>query len=1811
MEPCPTCGGLHPPSAPHNLPQRPPAQPTARTPARRRRNGDRSRPPGISPDQASSQNGDRQDDGDGDGEEDPQPVVRLRESAAGEGAAQTVTPAAGRAQRRRDTKVSAKTPAAGAAAGVKLRTPATAGGSVSVLPPPPPSGAPAHVWDHYMQSLPPTHRNRQAARAQVNAQLMALSPGERREQGLSYAHSAKEREFLAFTGVLPTLDEERDTEIYEREQQRRAAAAANARGRAEHQTALKQYREQKASYAEQFESYTGQKPTFDSAQDTATLQAESTRRVGVVDAWRLEGEALAGDLQTESQGRLDGRGPELGQVDITQDPRYQQWVAADPSARVGIDTSAIRDSLAGYATGLQTTERDFRSVLDSSVPDQVAVPDPVAAADVVVSQGTSASVTPSSLAGDEAYAEQFEAYTGVKPTGDPTVDAARLKEADERYAEELETYKTGFREYTGQDSTGDYVRDQAIWEAESTRRNGAAVTTLAGDEAYAEQFEAYTGVKPTGDPTVDAARLKEADERYAEELETYKTGFREYTGQDSTGDYVRDQAIWEAESTRRNGAAVTTLAGDEAYAEQFEAYTGVKPTGDPTVDAARLKEADERYAEELETYKTGFREYTGQDSTGDYVRDQAIWEAESTRRNGAAVTTLAGDEAYAEQFEAYTGVKPTGDPTVDAARLKEADERYAEELETYKTGFQEYTGKPPTGDAVQDQAIWDEASKSRTLEANAAFLADVERYDHRTAERLRNTLDTQGVEAFHREAQNLIDAFSEDDGTGQDDAPRLITRPAVSYAGLGDEGARFRQATVTQEQFDRYTRTDPTLDSAYGPRASVEALSDLPTDALTEPRGDVVLDAAAPARAPIVAGPDVPTPTPSPTGPLFGVTATPMPVGQAIPLPADIDGWKSHGTVFINNESVEVQDLINDVRGQIAHKVPGNDPVGAEGRAEKLVKQYLEQGYLTGQVRMERFQPQERTLTREDLRGGFNIGGVQYSCEDYFGTDEVQPGPRQGQRQRSRDAHLVTQLERLQGEYDAGRLQLGSETTVPHYALPDEAYTASELAGDIFAPVGTVQEIRGSLSPHSVGGRMPTGEERQRIGFEASMIAVDLVPLPLGEVAGGLYRTATRTGPDVTQLAFRRQTAELISQGVDPNTARSIAAQNTNVRLDLFDQPVRVDPITQLPAVASAAPESTTYRTFPKQRNLFGEQQTPVIEGPGDFSPILEDRVAGAVNEARLRQRFGPEYTIGGSYGHLRTDPDYLANLQSQYKLMESQPINRNMPGAPPGSPEATPAGGGSPRAEVSADLYVAQQTELTLPQLMPDTAQPSYLNEFTVQPVSGTRPVLSTAQLRGTIPEAAGADTTYVRTQSGLLVPASAVTLPYVSPDLFVAQQTTVKDSTAPQVVTAPETVTQPETAQQTTLQPFTGPQVVTAPETVTQPVTAQQTTLQPFTGPQVVTAPETVTQPVTAQQTTLQPFTGPQVVTAPETVTQPVTAQQTTLQPFTGPQVVTAPETVTTPAINSFTAPELGAAPQLASLPQIGTAPELRTHPLTGQALALDTPTAPQLRTEPVPPRLPPAPVPPRLPPAPVPPRLPPAPVPPRLPPAPVPPRLPPAPVPPRLPPAPVPPRLPPAPVPPRLPTAPVPPRLPPAPVPPRLPPAPVPPRLPPAPVPPRLPPARQDAGGRGRRRPRLRPRPQGPEDGGDRASVTTPAGQGHPQEVQFISLDHNRVDLRTGEHVETPLDQRNLKTLRVTRRDSTPTSGNTVEAGAVTVRSANGQVHASSSRAVQPRFTVPSTYQPPKPNNRRRRRGGGRRRGDYERPQSGPPQITIELG
>ena len=1707
MEPSPTSGGLHPPSAPHNLPQRPPAQPTARTPARRRRNGDRSRPPGISPDQASSQNGDRQDDGDGDGEEDPQPVVRLRESAAGEGAAQAVTPAAGRAQRRRDAKVSAKTPAAGAAAGVKPRTPATAGGSVSVLPPPPPSGAPAHVWDRYMQALPPTHRNRQAARAQVSQTASELGREGRIAALMDFAHSDKERKFLAFTSHLPSLDEERDAAIYEREEQRRSAISAA--GVADRTRAMA-----RRHYEIDFEKYTGQKPTFDPVQDTATLQAEATRREGVVDAPEtstpmsssVEQETVTQETAAPVEVPISAgvvSAPTLSQVEASRTVAETEMQEATTAAD---KLQAANDQL--MLTFVPAYARDDHDIHEDLTPVQGQ--EARITFDFSPEQGTG---PPATFETDGSRAEFYrQLFEGE--VSNVNEKAEKINDFVEDNGTSLDPQK--YAEYLTLRAEYDAAIDRA------TRRLGAPPQSgQTREEAYNQQVDAVIEASQAAGIEADSA---------------YKTWQIEHGEADvALIDHNNLVVAYNlSESERVAGVEASNTAAREEFLAQM-----------PETDAAPLRAILESQG--------GVAFDT---AAGEYVdRQRDTWLAGLADRDAAqrlrTILDTQGADAFHLAADTYVAEANANSSTVSADSLYDTTppasfETYTAQVQRLVSGqdtlneipsadrsfyeqavaFHTLTGELPTFDAATDQAIWDEASKSRTLEANAAFLSDVERYDPRTAERLRNTLDTQGVEAFHREAQNLIDAFSEDDGTGQDDAPRLITRPAVSYAGLGDEGARFRQATVTQEQFDRYTRTDPTLDSAYGPRASVEALSDLPTDALTEPRGDVALDAAAPARAPIVAGPDVPTPTPSPTGPLFGVTATPMPVGQAIPLPADIDGWKSHGTVFINNESVEVQDLINDVRGQIAHKVPGNDPVGAEGRAEELVKQYLEQGYLTGQVRMERFQPQERTLTREDLRGGFNIGGVQYSYADYFGTDEVQPGPRQGQRQRSRDAHLVTQLERLQGEYDAGRLQLDSETTVPHYALPDEAYTASELAGDIFAPVGTVQEIRGSLSPHSVGGRMPTGEERQRIGFEASMIAVDLVPLPLGEVAGGLYRTATRTGPDVTQRAFRRQTAELISQGVDPNTARSIAAQNTNVRLDLFDQPVRVDPITQLPAVASAAPESTTYRTFPKQRNLFGEQQTPVIEGPGDFSPILEDRVAGAVNEARLRQRFGPEYTPGGAYGHLKNDPDYLANLQAQYDYLGTQPINRNMPGTPAGSPEGTPAGVGNTRAAVSPDLYVAQQTELSLPQLTTSTPQPTYLNQFQVQPVSGTRPVLSTAQLRGTIPEAAGADTTYVRTQSGLLVPASAVALPHVSPDLFVAQQTAVQPVSGPQVVSAPETVhpftgpqvvTAPLTGPQVVTAPLTGPQVVSAPLTgpqvvsapltgpqvVSAPLTGPQVVSAPLTGPQVVSAPLTgpqvVSAPLTGPQVVSAPLTGPQVVSAPLTGPQVVTVQQTTVQPLTGLQVVSAPETGNTPAIKSFTAPELRAAPQLASLPQIGTAPELRTD-------------APQLPTEPVPPR---------------------------------------------------------------------------------------------------LPPARQDADGRRRRRPRLRPRLQGPEDGGDRASVTTPAGQGHPQEVQFTSLDHNVVNLRTGEHVETPLDQRNLKTLRVTRRDSTPTSGNTVEAGAVTVRSANGQVHASSSRAVQPRFTVPSTYQTPKPNNRRRRRGGGRRRGDYERPQSGPPQITIELG
>ena len=90
-------------------------------------------------------------------------------------------------------------------------------------------------------------------------------------------------------------------------------------------------------------------------------------------------------------------------------------------------------------------------------------------------------------------------------------------------------------------------------------------------------------------------------------------------------------------------------------------------------------------------------------------------------------------------------------------------------------------------------------------------------------------------------------------------------------------------------------------------------------------------------------------------------------------------------------------------------------------------------------------------------------------------------------------------------------------------------------------------------------------------------------------------------------------------------------------------------------------------------------------------------------------------------------------------------------------------------------------------------------------------------------------------------------------------------------------------------------------------------------------------------------------------------------------------------------------------------------------------------------------------------------------------------------------------------------------------------------------------------------------------------------------------------------TPIDQRNLESLKVSKRAKSSTSGATVDAGAITVQSKGGRIHATSAPAITPREPLPAPVPRQRPHRKRR---GGRRREDERLARTQSQQITIEL-
>ena len=118
----------------------------------------------------------------------------------------------------------------------------------------------------------------------------------------------------------------------------------------------------------------------------------------------------------------------------------------------------------------------------------------------------------------EKWSGDFKGFTGSDPTGMWADDRQTITTAEEGYEKDEERYRTDFRELTGQDSTGEPDRDQMLinfYERRSlglpksadpiteAEREAALAEIAKKQERYRTEFRAYTGQDSTGDPDKD------------------------------------------------------------------------------------------------------------------------------------------------------------------------------------------------------------------------------------------------------------------------------------------------------------------------------------------------------------------------------------------------------------------------------------------------------------------------------------------------------------------------------------------------------------------------------------------------------------------------------------------------------------------------------------------------------------------------------------------------------------------------------------------------------------------------------------------------------------------------------------------------------------------------------------------------------------------------------------------------------------------------------------------------------------------------------------------------------------------------------------------------------------------------------------------------------------------------------------------------------------------------------------------------------------------------------------------------------------
>ena len=118
----------------------------------------------------------------------------------------------------------------------------------------------------------------------------------------------------------------------------------------------------------------------------------------------------------------------------------------------------------------------------------------------------------------EKWSGDFKGFTGSDPTGKWADDRQTITAAEEGYEKDEEQYRTDYRELTGQDSTGEPDRDQMLINFYTRRNLGLAKSTdpitaeqreaalaeiAKKQEQYRTEFRVFTGQDSTGDPDKD------------------------------------------------------------------------------------------------------------------------------------------------------------------------------------------------------------------------------------------------------------------------------------------------------------------------------------------------------------------------------------------------------------------------------------------------------------------------------------------------------------------------------------------------------------------------------------------------------------------------------------------------------------------------------------------------------------------------------------------------------------------------------------------------------------------------------------------------------------------------------------------------------------------------------------------------------------------------------------------------------------------------------------------------------------------------------------------------------------------------------------------------------------------------------------------------------------------------------------------------------------------------------------------------------------------------------------------------------------